>query len=145
MLGATLATLFVFTDAQAQRRARGRTYTKNEVNRVIQRVENRSDVFVEQLDRALDRSRLDGSRREDVLNDLSQRLENRLDDLRREFDRKERYYDTRPEVERILEIANNINNTMQRRKLGRPAERSWAALRFDLNTLANLYNLPRVN
>ncbi len=147
LLVAFVATLFVFSDAEAQRRGRGRGrgYTKSDVNRVIQRVETRSDAFVSVLDRALDRSRLDGSRREDELNRLAQQLENQLDTVRRDFDRRDGYYETRPEIARVLNIANNINNTMQRRRLGREAERSWAALRADLNALANVYGLPRVN
>lgn len=147
LLAAFCASLFVFTDAQAQRpgrRARGRFYTKDEVNRIIKRVENRSDDFVGALDRALDRSRLNGSRREDELNRQAKRMENTLDDLRREFDRHENYFETKDEVGRVLAIANDINNTMQRRRLGGEAERMWTALRFDLNTLADVYNLPRV-
>ena len=128
----------------AQRRARGRSFSKDQVNQIIKRVESRSDDFVGVLDKALDKSNLDGSRREDDLNELTKRLENRLDDLRREFDRKESYYETKPEMARALEIANNINNTLQRRRLGANAERSWAALRHDLNTLAGVYNLPAV-
>ena len=146
LLAGFVGSLFVLTDANAQgrRRARGRTYTKNQVNRIIQRVETRSDDFVSALDKALDKSKLDGSKREDALNRQAQRLENTLDDLRREFDRNENYVQTRPEVARVLNIANDINNTMQNRNLGREAERMWAALRFDLNTLAGVYDLPKV-
>ena len=144
LLAALCGSLFLFADAQAQRRARGRSFSKDQVNQIIKRVEDRSDDFVKVLDKALDKSKLDGSRREDDLNELTKRLENRLDDLRREFDRKESYYETKPEMARVLEIANNINNTMQRRRLGGNAERSWASLRHDLNTLAGVYNLPAV-
>jgi hypothetical protein len=144
LLAALCGTLFLFTDAQAQRRARGRSYNKNQVNNIIQRVENRSDEFVGALDRALDNSKLDGTDREDDLNRQAKRLETTIDDLRREFDRKESYYETKPEAAKILAIANDINNTMQRRKLGGNAERIWAALRYDLNTLAGVYNLPGV-
>lgn len=144
LLAALCGTLFLFSDAQAQRRARGRAYTKNQVNAIIQRVETRSDDFVGALDKALDNSKLDGTDREDELNRQAKRMETTIDDLRREFDRKESYYETKPEVIKVLAIANDINNTMQRRRLGGNAERMWAALRFDLNTLAGVYNLPGV-
>ena len=133
-----------FDSAQAQRRARGRNYSKGDVDAIIKRVENRSDQFQRAIDPARDRSRRDGSRREDQVNELAKRLENTLDDLRREFDRRENYYDTRDEVSRALQIASNINRTMRNRRLGRNAESAWHALRYDLNTLAGVYNLPRV-
>jgi hypothetical protein len=33
---------------------------------------------------------------------------------------------------------------MRRRRLGPKAESTWAALRYELNTLAEVYNLPLV-
>jgi hypothetical protein len=144
LLAALCGTLFLFADAHAQRRARGRVFTKDQVNNIIKRVETRSDEFVGALDKALDKSKLDGTKREDELNKQAKRLENTLDDLRREFDRKESYLETKPEVAKVLAIANDINNAMQNRRLGGEAERLWIALRYDLNTLAGVYNLPGV-
>lgn len=129
-------------DAQRRRGPRARGYTKAEVDAVIRRVENRSDEFVRLFDKALDRSRLDGSRREDNLNEQAKRLENTLDDLRREFDRKESYIETRPEVNRALNIAADINKAMKKRRMGGETERQWNLLRSELNTLADVYGLP---
>lgn len=131
-------------DAQRRRGPRARGYTKAEVDAIIHRVENRSDGFVRLFDRALDRSRLDGTRREDNLNEQAKRLENTLDDLRREFDRKESYIETRPEVNRTLNIASDINKTMRRRRMGGETERQWSLLRAELNTLADVYNLQSI-
>jgi hypothetical protein len=132
-------------DAGAQRRRqspRARGYTKAEVGVIITRVENRSDEFVRLFDRALDRSGLDGTRREDNLNERTRVLERTLDNLRREFDRRESYIQTRPEVTRTLNIAREINQVMKRRRMGSEPERQWNLLRFELNTLADVYNLP---
>ena len=146
-----LAAAFIFvacalpSDASAQRRRhhpRARGYTKAEVDAVIKRVETRSDAFVKLFDRALDRSRLDGTDREDNLNEHARRLERELDDLRREFDRKESYVETRPEVRRCLDAAGAINRTMKSRRMGAETERQWALLRTELNTLADVYGLP---
>jgi hypothetical protein len=137
--------LSVPTEAQRRRRAPGqRGYTKVEVNEVIKRVEDRSDVFVKLFDKSLDRSRLNGTEREDRLNQYARSLETALDDLRREFDRKESYIETRPEVRRCLDIATDINVAMRNRRLGAETERQWALLRAELNTLADVYNLPLV-
>ena len=133
-------------DAGAQRRRgpRARGYTKAEVDAVIRRVENRSDDFVKVFDRSLDRGSLDGTRREDNLNERARKLESSLDDLRREFDRKESYAETRPEVRRTLNLATEINNVMRRRRMGGEAERQWNMLRYELNTLADVYGLARL-
>ena len=129
-------------DAQRRRSPRARGYTRAEVDAVIKRVETRSDAFVKLFDRALDRSGLDGSDREDNLNDRARRLERELDDLRREFDRKESYVETRPEVRRCLDAAEEINRVMRARRMGAETERQWALLRSELNTLASVYGLP---
>ena len=128
--------------ASAQRGPRARGYTKAEVDAVIHRVEDRSDAFVRLFDKSLDRSRLNGTRREDELNKQAKNLEKTLNDLRREFDRKENYVDTRPEVRRALDAASDINRTMRRRRMGGETERQWALLREELNTLADVYELP---
>ena len=145
---AAACAVFAFAaDADAQRRfrtPRERGYTRDEVNAVIRRVETRTDEFVKLFDKSLDRSGLDGTRREDNLNDRAKELEKATDELRREFDRKESYVATRPEVARCLNIAGNIDNTMRRRRMGGQTERQWALLRAELNELARLYNLPRV-
>lgn len=138
---AAVCALFILSaESQAQRRGRP-YYGRNDVNEIIRRVENRSDQFVRVFDNALDRSRMDGRRREDRLNERARDLETALDDLRREFDRRERYVDTRSEVSRVLGIAEGINRVMRQRRMGGAAERQWNLLRSELNALARIYNL----
>lgn len=126
----------------AQRR--GREYTKGQVDRIIKNVETRTDLFVKQFDRALDRSRLDGSNREDNLNQKAKDLESATDELRRDFDRRDRWIENKDEVQRCLDVAADINVVMKRRKLVRAAENNWTNLRRELNALAQVYNLPEI-
>ena len=128
----------------AQRRYRPRPYTKAQVDAVIRRVEDRADNFVRAFDNALDNSRLDGRRREDRLNERARELEQATNELRREFDRRESYADTRPEVSRCLNVAADINTAVRRRRLGGSAERQWGMLRAELNALADVYGLARL-
>ncbi len=145
-LAAVCALLILSVPSEAQRRRypRQRGYTKGEVNSIIKRVEERSDRFVKLFDKSLDRSRLDGTNREDRLNDHARDLEKALDELRGEFDRKENYVETRPEVRRCLDIATNINVAVRNRRLGGETERQWALVRAELNTLAGVYGLSMV-
>jgi len=139
-----LAALSIPAQAQGGRGYRNRGYSKADVDRIIRRVENQSDRFVKSFDRSLDNSRLDGTRREDNLNQRARDLENSLDSLRQEFDRTDRYQDTRSQVSSVLNIAEGINNVVRRRRLGGNTERLWGQLRSELNTLASVYNLRQL-
>ena len=131
------------TEAQ-RREARGRLYTKADVDRIIKRVEDRSDKFKKEFDKALDRSRLNNTRREDQLNDYAQDLEKATDELRHEFDRRDAWAENKAEVRKCLELATKLNVAMRNRRLGPKVESTWSALRYELNTLADVYNLPPV-
>ena len=145
LFAAMFAVLLLFEVDQAQpRRARGRAYTKADVERIIKRVETRADYFKKEFDKALDKSRLNGSDREDELNQYAKDLEKATDELRREFDRRDLWIENKEEVRRCLSIASKIDVAMRNRKLGRDVETTWAALRYELNTLAKVYDLPVV-
>ena len=127
----------------AQRRGPYRSggYTREDVNTLIRRVEERSDAFVKTFDSALDRSGMDGSRKEDRLNDKAKELEKQLDKVREEFNDREDYRDVREHVAKALGVSEEINKTMRNRRLSYEAERQWGLLRAELNRLARVYNL----
>lgn len=137
-------TILLSDSTQAQRKARGNTYTKADVDRIIKRVETRADNFKREFDKALDKSRLNGSNREDELNGYAKDLERQTDELRREFDRRDLWIENKDEVRRCLNTASKLDVAMRNRTLGRDVETTWAALRYELNTLAKVYNLPVV-
>lgn len=74
---------------------------------------------------------------EDALGDLN-RSTNRL---RRQFDPTDKWMETRPQVERVLEDGRKINQVMVRGKYGTQAEKLWGVLRTAINDLARVYNL----
>jgi histidinol dehydrogenase len=139
-----LATVSTSAEAQTRRGYQRGYYTKAQVERIIRRVENQSDRFVRSFDNALDRSRMDGTRREDNLNGRARDLENALDSLRQEFDRTDRYQDTRTQVSSVLNTAEGINTAVRRRRLTNYTERLWTQLRSELNELAAIYNLRQL-
>ena len=127
-----------------QGRYRGRGYSKADVDRIIKRVEERSDEFKKIFDNALDRSVLDGTKTEDRLNERVKDFEKELDDLRGEFDRKDSWRETRANVEEVMRDAEGVNIVMRNRSLPARVETGWAVLRAELNKLAGIYNLPRL-
>lgn len=74
---------------------------------------------------------------DDALGDLN-RSTNRL---RRKFDPTDKWQETRPQVERVLEDGRRINQAVARGNYGSEAARLWAALRKNINDLARFYGL----
>jgi len=142
LLVLALGVLVLPVEAQVRRGPRGRIYTRAEVNELIKTAEDRSDRFMKLFDKALDKSVLDGTQREDRLNERVKDFEKAMDKLRKEFDKRESYIDTKPQMQDVLTIARDINAVMLRRNLRADVEEEWAALRRELNVLASVYYLP---
>jgi hypothetical protein len=121
-----------------------RGFSQQQVEEMLERIEERTDAFSNQLNKSLDRSRLDGSITEDNIAERARELENATDELRREFDHNDTRGENRPEAERVLVTATTIDRLMRSRNFGGQTESTWIALRSELNTLARLYGLQAV-
>ena len=143
VLSVALTVLFLAGESNAQpRRARGKVYTKAEVGAIIRRVEERLDRFKNDFDTSLDNSPLNGTEREDYLNKRARDLEQATDELRSEFDKRDAWIENKDEVRKCLKIATNIDVAMRNQRLGAKTETNWSHVRYELNTLAKVYNLP---
>lgn len=144
-LAAVMMLLTFTSEASAQRReSRGRMKSKAQVKVIVNRVEDRVDNFVSKYDKSLDRSRLNGSSREDWLMKRARDLEGATDELSREFDRRDAWVENKEEVRRCLNIASDIDRNMKNYNFGAATESNWSRVRYELNTLADVYNLPKV-
>ena len=132
------------SNAQRRRESRGRGLTKAQVKVIINRVENRVDDFTKAFDKSLDRSKLNDTKREDNLNRRAKDLEGATDELSREFDRRDAWIENKDEVRKCLNIASDIDRTVRNRRLDANTENIWTRVRYELNTLADVYNLPKV-
>ncbi len=121
----------------------GKDYTKGDVERIIKRVEDRSDEFRKVVDRTLDRSVLNGTNREDNINQQVKELEGAIDTLRHDFDRANTWAETRSQVQRVMNEADEVNAIVRRGRWRRAGavKSEWALVRSDLNKLAAVYNL----
>lgn len=130
-------------ESQAQGNYKGQHYTKADVERIIKRVEERSDAFREVVDRTLDRSALNGTNREDNINQQIKELENAIDKLRHDFDRAQTWEETRSQVQKVMNEADEVNAIVRRGRWrrGGVVKSEWALVRADLNRLAGVYNL----
>lgn len=141
---ATFGLLLVSSaETRAQGNHKGAHYTKADVERIIKRVEERSDAFRAVVDRSLDRSALDGTNREDNINQQIKELENAIDKLRHDFDRAQTWGESRGQVQKVMNEADEVNAIVRRGRWrrGGPVKSEWALVRADLNRLAGVYNL----
>ena len=139
-----IAGCLLLTNAFGQGTARGRYYSKADVDRIIKRAENHSDTFQKVVDRTLDRSYLDGTRKEDNINEQVKQLERALDRLRGEFDRRDNWRETRNHMRDVLNQADEVGRIVARNRFTPKVRAEWAGLRRDLNSLAGVYDLPRL-
>lgn len=140
-LAATFVVLLTVDASNAQVR---RGVSKQQIEDSLKRIEEKTDRFSNQLNKSLDRSRLDGGKTEDNIAERAADLENSSDELRREFDFGDTRGETRVNVRKVLREATLVNRIMNRRNFSRQAENSWVNLRAEINSLAGFYGLPAV-
>jgi len=114
--------------------------TDKEVEQLIRRIESQSDTLRHSLDSALDRSRLNNTRREDDINAFVKDFYKETKRLRDNFDH---HKSTANDVRTVLDRAAQIDQFMRRNRLrnDREAQRDWAQLRGYLDELAGVYNV----
>ena len=111
-----------------------------QVEEIIHRIESQSDVFRKSLDRALDKSRLDGTRKEDDINSFVKEFYKETKRLHDQFDS---HKSTASDVQTVLDRAAQIDQFMRRNRLrnDQDARRDWATLRGYLDELARVYSV----
>lgn len=119
-------------------------YNRGQIDRLIRQAESRSNQFVAVFDRALDRSRLEGTIREDRLNERAAQLESQLNVARQELNRSNNHWAIRSAISNALDVAQGINTVMRKRNLTPNAERQWMLLKSDMNRLAVAYGLRQL-
>jgi hypothetical protein len=102
------------------------------------RQEAKTEILVE---KALDRSALNDTDREDRLRRWTQHLEDMLDHLKNDQS-KGQVRDMEQRVNTLLAIAAGINRIMLYRRFDADTDWDWQLLRSDLNALAITYDLP---
>jgi len=120
-------------DAQIVRRA-----TNAQVQTLLNRLENNTDVFRRQLDSRMDNSAINNTQREDVVSRYLAAFENATDDLRSNF--ADNDY-TNDDVAAVLNYGWYLDDFVRKNRLGAVTENRWRSIRNDLNTLARYYQV----
>jgi hypothetical protein len=113
----------------------------------VRRVENHSDAFRKMVDKALDRSYWNNTRREDRINARVKDFDTAIDSFRKDFDRhrnRRDSFDYRAKFRNVLVKANAVDQPIHRLRLPKRVTDDWGDIRGDLNRIADFYNLPQV-
>lgn len=97
-------------------------------------LKNRAGDLERQIDRELDRSRLNGSRREDQINDLAHRFRSSVNNIDSSYNSR-----NDNDMRRTLDLASQLDRAMSRSGLSYGVKGNWSAIRNDLQQLGNGY------
>jgi hypothetical protein len=108
----------------------------------IHRLDRLAKEFEKDLDRALDRSRTDGTRREDNLNNQARQFREAVSDLKSDFGNGRDLNRTRDEAQRVMQEARQLDRIATTRRIGGSEVSSdWAQIRRELQVISNAYGL----
>jgi len=112
--------------------------SESELTQLIQQIENGGDKFRVSLTDAFDRRPYDRTRSEGNMNDALRAFKKATDQVRIRFDARQLVSD---DVQRLLDLAQPLENFMRANPLTDRARDDWSTLRANLNLLANAYNI----
>jgi len=105
---------------------------------IIASIERRSDTFRRSFGAALDRSRLDGSYTEELVNQYIRDFEEATNNMRARFDNRSA---VAADVDNLLNRAAQIDRFLRTNLRQQRVQNDWTLLRSDLSRLANAYNV----
>lgn len=118
------------------------TYDTRNLRNVAERIKDRSRSLERSVDRFLDNSRVDGTRREDHINQdvrefrkAADRFRSRVDDNGR--NRNQGYQ----EAQALLQSANHAERMLARLRVDSRTYADWREIKQDLRIVANAYGL----
>lgn len=123
-------------------RNRGGNYDSRYLRDSIHRLDRLAKDFEKDLDRSLDRSRVDGTRREDRINERGEDFRRAVSNLKSEFGNGRDLNRSRDEAQRVLHEAQQFSRIGQRSRVAdnRVAAR-WSQIQQELRIISNAYGL----
>jgi hypothetical protein len=131
-----LALAIIGVSAQAQPRTNN--VASRQVSGILQRLERSSNRFHDSLNLALVNARMDEMRPENDINTFEPAFTNSADQFKDRFTARQA---AAADVQNVLQKALAVNGFMSRNRLSVRVQNDWAAVRTDLNALANAYGV----
>lgn len=117
-------------------------YSRRQVGDLIAKLERSSNTFRRDFDREMDRSSINGTNEEDRLNRIVANFESAMNRLRRDFDGSDNWWESRNNVNKVMDEARQVNAMMNNLSFARRLENQWRSMRSDINRLADTFDLP---
>jgi hypothetical protein len=105
----------------------------------IHRLDRLAKDFEKDVDRALDRSRTDGTRREDNINAEARQFRSAVGNLKSRFGNGQDLNRSRNEAQRVLQEAQQLERISRSRSLDNRLASEWSQIRQELNVIADAY------
>ena len=135
----SLLILFAMTviaaGAQTQRRP---NRVESQITGILQRLEQNSNRFRSSLNTSLINARIDETRPQNDINSFVPAFQSAVDQFTDRFTRR---VAVAGDLQNVLEKATLVNGFMTRNRLNPQVQNNWTAVRTDLNSLANVYNV----
>jgi len=116
-------------------------YDERYVKDSIQRLDRLARDFERDLDRALDHSRVDGTRREDRINAQGHDFRRAVSDLKSSFGNGRDLNRSRDEAQRVMQEARQFENIGRMRNIDNRVASEWSQIQRELNVIADAYGL----
>jgi len=125
------------------RYGRGRLsdYERRQLRDLARRIDDRSRDLQRDIDRALDHSRVNGTNREDRINDQARDFRDAASRFRSVAGDSNDLYRSRDEARNLLDRASQMNRVLGRVRSDGRTQSDWNQLRSDLRRVADIYNL----
>lgn len=112
------------------------------VNGTVRSLKEKTRQFARQLDRDLDRSRMNGTRREDEINRMADRFKDAVNDLDNNYYNNNRSYGRNDnEMRRVYQYAADIERSISRAQVSYQTRNLWSSIRSDLQSISRGYNV----
>ena len=122
------------------RRDDNNRYQRERLRTSARRVSDLSRQFERDLDRNLDRSRIDGTIREDRINDQARNFRFAADELRNRLNDSRNLYGATSAARNLLQLGARIDRTMSRmRFIDSRAVSDWAQIRQELRIISDAF------
>lgn len=108
---------------------------------IVRDLKNRTSQFQRQLDRDLDHSRINGSRREDQINSLAKQFKSAVNDLDNNGFYNTGGYGSQNDyrMQRVANLASQIDRSVGRGNMSPNSQNLWQGIRGDLQRLGAGY------
>ena len=116
-------------------------YLKDSINRL----DRLSKDFERDLDRALDHSRVNGTRREDQMNAQGHDFRRAVGNLKSSFGNGRDLYRSRDEAERVLQEAQQFNRLGRGRGFDNRVASDWSQIQRELQIISDAYGIGYYN